>query len=511
MRREPDARRLEAMPDTQAPRTWGGRLFTFLEISFFVSLSVFVTVILGRGCQARTLPDLQPWHRADLGDIKAAELGDKATFADVLAREDAVFKALREKVYAAVPDAERISSNRYTLGGPLDPTRLGAADGNRSFELAPSEVRGAALLLHGLTDGPYSMRAAAATLRDMGYVALVPRLPGHGTAPSGLATAAWPDWLAVVRVAARDVAAKAPGKPFIVVGYSNGGALALKYAMDVAAGSGLPRPARIVLLSPMIGVSPFAGLARVASLLHVVPYWEKTAWLDVLPEYNPYKYASFPANAAIQTAELTKVLNADTEHLAADGRLKDLAPILAFQSLPDATVSTEAIVHRLFDRLPSSGSELVLFDVDRSSEIAPFVRRPDRDLVEDLRARASLPFRLTVVSNLRRDTREVAAWSAGPGAARVATAPLGLAWPPDVFSLSHVALPFPESDDLYGRLADPKPTFGIRLGRVGPRGERSVLTVGFDQWMRLTWNPFFPYLEARLREWAAPATSASAK
>lgn len=496
------------MPAVQTARRMAGRLLTFIEISLSVSLSVFLTVVLGRGCQARSLPDLKPWHRAGLGDVRAGELGGSATLADYLAREEAVFRALSERVLGAVAPDDRATAYRYHAGGPLDPTRL-PVNGNGTFELVPPSPAGGALLLHGLTDAPYSMRPIAEALARRGFYCLAPRMPGHGTAPSGLATAAWADWADVVRLSARHARAKAgDGKPFVIVGYSNGGALAMKYAQDALEDAGLPRPDRIVLLSPMIGVSPFAGLARVASLLHVVPYFEKNAWLDVLPEYNPYKYNSFPVNAAVQTHRLTKVLNAQTERLAADGRLAGLAPILAFQSLPDATVSTEAIVRRLFDKLPANGSELVLFDVNRTGEIAPFLKRPAQDLLQDLKARTDLRYRLTIVSNLRSDSRDVAAWSAGPGPLKLEARPLDLSWPHDVFSLSHVAIPFPEGDDLYGRLPDPSPTFGLRLGRVGPRGERSVLTVGFDQWMRLTWNPFYPWMEARVTAWASTASSA---
>jgi alpha-beta hydrolase superfamily lysophospholipase len=482
------------------------RLFASILGILFV---IFVTILVGRGFQARTLPDLKPWHRADLGDVKAGELPDTATLADYLRREDAVFAALKVKVLDAVPAADRTAGNRYLAGGPLDPTRLGAADGNRTFELVPEKIAGGALLIHGLTDAPYSVRPVAEALRKLGYYALAPRMPGHGTAPSGLVTADWHDWMSVVRLAARHVRATAgDGKPFVLVGYSNGGALAVKYAQDVLEGSGLPRPDRIILMSPMIGVTPFAGFSRVASLLHRIPYFEKNAWLDVLPEYVPYKYSSFPANAALQTWRLTQELNAQTARLAESGRLKDLAPVLTFQSLVDATVSTEAIVRRLYDRLPANGSELVLFDINRESNLAPFLVRPEEKLLDDLRARTDLPYRLTAVTNTRRDSRDVSARSAGPGPVRVSEMPLGLAWPPDVFSLSHVAIPFPESDDLYGRLAEPPPTFGLRLGRMGPRGERAVLTVPFDQWMRLTWNPFFPWLDARVSEWAAISSSA---
>src|SRR5512135_197860 len=146
MRRGADARRLEAMPDARAARRMAGRLFTFMEISLSVSLAVFLTILGGRGIQARHLPDLNVWHRVDLGDVRAGELPDTATLADYLRREDAVFAALKQKVLAAVPDADRTASNRYLAGGPLDPTRLGPADGNRTFELVPETIRGGALL-----------------------------------------------------------------------------------------------------------------------------------------------------------------------------------------------------------------------------------------------------------------------------------------------------------------------------------------------------------------------------
>ena len=277
--------------------------------------------------------------------------------------------------------------------------------------------------------------------------------------------------MSVVRLAARHVRAQAgDGKPFVLVGYSNGGALAVKYAQDVLEGSGLPRPDRIVLLSPMIGVTPFAGFARVASLLHRIPFFEKNAWLDVVPEYNPYKYNSFPANAGLQTYKLTQALNEQTARLASDGRLAGLAPVLTFQSLVDATVSTDAIVHRLYDRLPANGSELVLFDINRENTLGPFLKLPEEALARDLQSRTDLKYRLTAVTNARRDTRDVVARSWGPGPPRSEETALGLAWPAEVFSLSHVAIPFPEGDDLYGRL--PEPAADVRPAARARRAPR---------------------------------------
>ena len=472
--------------------------------------AVFLTILLGRGFQARALPDLKPWHRADLGDVRAGELPDTATLADYLQREDAVFRALKERVQDAVPAEDRTAGNRYFAGGPLDPTRL-PADGNRTFELLPEHDQGGALLIHGLTDAPYSVKPVAETLRRLGYYALAPRMPGHGTAPAGLASADWQDWMSVVRLAARHVRSRTgEGKPFVLVGYSNGGALAVKYAQDVLEGSGLPRPDRIVLLSPMIGVTPFAGFSRVASLLHRIPYFEKTAWLDVLPEYNPYKYSSFPANAALQTWELTKALNAQTERLAADGRLKDLAPVLTFQSLVDATVSTDAIVHRLYDRLPANGSELVLFDINRVGDLAPFLERPEQKLLLDLRARTDLRYRLTAITNARLDTRDVAALvRAGPGPSKARGGRPSASRGRRASSRSRTSRSrSPRATTSTAGCRSLRPRSASGSGASEPRGERSVLTVPFDQWMRLSWNPFFPYLEERVAAWAAISSSA---
>ena len=55
---------------------------------------------------------------------------------------------------------------------------------NRSFVLMPDGApRGAVVLLHGLTDSPYSLRHIAAHYREQGFVAVAIRLPGHGTVP----------------------------------------------------------------------------------------------------------------------------------------------------------------------------------------------------------------------------------------------------------------------------------------------------------------------------------------
>ena len=44
---------------------------------------------------------------------------------------------------------------------------------------------------------------------------------------------------------------------------------------------------------------------------------------------------------------------------------------------------------------------------------------------------------------------------------------LGVSYPRDVFSLSHVALPFPADDPLYGSQPNGQENFGVALGSFG--------------------------------------------
>ena len=478
-------------------------LWRWLRRAVYAVVLVLITLIVGGGCDARRrLPDLKAWHRVSLDEMTAATLDDRFTFAQYQAREERLFAQVRA-LESTIDPADRTPVNRYHPGSLSHPLSAGL-DWNRSFETTPPAIRGGALLLHGLTDSPYSMRRLAEVLRDNGIYSLALRMPGHGTLPSGLVTATWADWLAAVRMGVRHVRSRIPeGAPLVLVGYSNGGALALKYTLDAIEGHGGPLPSKLILLSPMIGVSPAAGLAWWISRLGVVPYFEKANWLDVFPEYNPFKFNSFAANAGFQTGSLTRTIRNDLGRVAASGRLAAMPPILTFQSIVDATVSTPAVVHTLYDQLPANGSELVLFDVNHISGIAVFMQPADRSLVESLLERAPRPYRRVVVRNSSADTRDVETRTAEPGSLNVERRPLGLAWPPEVFSLTHVALPFAPDDPLYGFENSGRIAGLLPLGRLSPRGERDVLTIGAETLMRLSSNPFFPFVAERIGQWVA--------
>jgi hypothetical protein len=251
----------------------------------------------------------------------------------------------------------------------------------------------------------------------------------------------------------------------------------------------------------MIGVTPAARLASVISALGSFDYFEKARWLDVLPEYNPFKYNSFPARAGRETFEITRDLYGQLAEAAAGGRLAQFPPVLTFQSLVDATVSTDAVVSALYDRLPPGGNELVLFDINRVANLEPFIRPADLSIVARLFEQRARSYRVTVVTNTRPDALDVSARDVQPGTLTPVDRALPLAWPRELFSLSHVALPFPSDDPLYGNAAAAVADGPVTLGLLSPRGERSVLTVPVEVLMRVSSNPFFPYVTERLSEW----------
>jgi alpha-beta hydrolase superfamily lysophospholipase len=477
-------------------RRWTARLV-------WSAVLIFATIVIGGALDARRrFPDLEPWHRIVPPDFRAADLTAQSTLANYLAREDAAFRVVHDQIEQRLDPAWRVPANRYNTDGVSHPGRLGT-DWNRSQVLSPAgDIAGGALLVHGLTDAPYSMRAIGEDLRARGYLVVALRMPGHGTVPAGLTDVTWEDWVAAARLGVRHLrSAIGPDKPLVLVGYSNGGAIVLKYALDALEGSGDPKAAKIVLLSPMLGVTPLAWMARVISMLGPIPAFEKARWLDVYPEYNPFKYNSFAANAGLQTWRLTTTLQAQITRAAEAGLASQLPPILTFHSLVDATVSTPAVVHALYDVIADERSELVLFDINRSSGLVPFIRPEDATLLSRLTDRSARRYRRTLITNLDGASLEVAERSIAPGATDINTRPLGLAWPRDVFSLSHVAIPFPLSDPVYGREENATVPQLIRLGLLSPRGEKAVLSVPSDTLARLTCNPFFSYMDGRIVEW----------
>ncbi len=470
-------------------------LIRHVALTLLVVLIVFLGV---RVYQTESGPDLHLWHTWTGSEMSAKAL-DKATFSQYLAREEMLFSHLKTGVTDKLKADEQTPINRFYHNSRVWPPQF-SPNGNRSYVLMPQgKPRGVAVLLHGLTDSPYSMKYVAKDYQQHGFIAVVPRLPGHGTAPGALTAVEWEQWLAASRLAVRE-ATRLAGRdvPLHLVGYSNGGALALKYTLDALEDNTLRRPQQIILLSPMIGVTAFARFAGLAGLPALFPAFAKAAWLNVTPEYNPFKYNSFPVNAARQSYLLTKALQQQISRDARSSRLNELPPVLTFQSIMDSTVSTRAVVDSFYRYPGNNGSELVLFDINQAASLRPLLRTSSYTAITQLLPPAPRNYRTTIITNATPETLNVVARDTPAGEHVEQVQLLPLAWPQEMYSLSHVAVPFPLSDSLYGLQPDELNRYGISIGTIALRGETSTLAVGLDTLMRVTSNPFFPYMLQRI-------------
>ena len=478
------------------------RVLTFLWKSAVVIALIIVSAVIGWAFQSRTMLPLQPWHTVHLdGEFTAADAASQPTLRDYLAREDALFKELKEQVDSRVEATEATLFSRYRTAGVQDPeTRQ--PDWNRTFELVPDHIRGGVLLLHGLTDSPYSLRRVGKLFEANGFYVLGLRLPGHGTTPGELSRVDWTDWVAASRIGARHVRERIGASlPFVMAGYSNGGGLSVKYGLDALSDTSLPLPDSLVLFSPEIGIAQAAAISNIGRVLTGLPYFAQFRWLSIEPEYDPYKYNSFPKNAADQAWKVTQSVQKGLLQARAKGQMARFPRVLTFLSWTDSTVDTTATVQHLFDQLEEPRSELVIFDVNRSDTFAGFMPATIDKPLDQLERSTDLNYRLTVVSNVSPNTRSVAAHSRAAHSTDTVNTALNLEWPQNVYSLSHVAIPFAPDDPIYGDGSGAAESYrGLRLGALQPRGETSVLTVSLSQAMRLRHNPFFAYEEARIRE-----------
>ena len=433
------------------PRRVSVRLMALAKKVAMVIGIIVVVLLAVRVYLSQQGPALHLWHTRRADEMSVSEL-DKANFADYLDREKAIFTDLDNAVTAKTKGEERTALNRYYRQSLVWPGKF-TPDANRSFVLMPAgKPRGAVVLLHGLTDSPYSVKHLAVDYQQRGFVAVVPRLPGHGTAPGALTNVDWEMWLAATRLAVREASRLAGDNvPLHLVGYSNGGALAMKYTPDALESPSLRKPQQLVLLSPMIGVTAFARFAGFAGLPALLPAFAKAAWLNIAPEYNPYKYNSFPVNAARQSWLLTKALQEQIGRDAQNHTLDRLPPVLAFQSVMDSTVSTRAVVTGLFDQLPANGSELVVFDINRAASFRPLFRPSSWTALSELLPSAQRRYSVTIITNASAERFATVAKHIPADSTEETVEPLAQQYPPEVYSLSHVAVPFPPDDDLYGR------------------------------------------------------------
>lgn len=476
-------------------------LKTTTRLTVKISLAVFglvIVLLVVAAFISRSQPELRPWHLSfPRGEFRALFRGDDFSFEEYLELEERLFAGL---VKFEVPSSGKggYDISRFAAGGPANPESF-ERNWNRTFELVPEKTRGAALLLHGLSDSPYSLRSVAELLHGRGYRVLGLRLPGHGTIPAALLTVQWQDWVEAVDLAARYLTARiGEDQPFLAAGYSCGGALALEHAAQALLEGDRRLPDKLILFSPAVEITALARASNWNKFLAWIPYFEKDKWAPLQPEYDPFKYNSFAKNAGAQMFSLTKRLQKDLAAVVEKGLAGDFPPLLTFQSAVDATTVGTAVVEKLYNAVGGSDSRLVVFDVNRASYLEEFLARDPGGYFSGVLERRDLDYAYTMVTNATPRTLTVEARSRLPGEESVTARPVETSWPPGIFSLSHVAVPFPATDPVYGSGERKSRSPTIQLGTLAPRGERGVLNVPEEQLMRLRYNPFFPFVAGEI-------------
>ncbi|OIO82493.1 MAG: hypothetical protein AUJ90_01845 [Gallionellaceae bacterium CG1_02_60_948] len=256
------------------------------------------------------MTELEPRHRASGMNARCAAAG--LTFADYVRQTRAMLREVRAE---------------------------SAIDGNAPFDLLPAgdfqrgrnkPYRRGILLTHGLSDSPYHLRHLAAFFQRNGFRVMAVLLPGHGTQPGDLLAVRWQEWAKTVAYGADCMAAEAD--ELYLAGFSAGAALSVHHAAQDARVLGL------FLFSPALEITARARWAN----LHKLVSWlmPQAAWVNVLPDADPYKYESFCKNAAAQMHALTRALPRDGLNL----------PVFAAASADDATVHAQATL-RFMQRL----------------------------------------------------------------------------------------------------------------------------------------------------------------
>jgi hypothetical protein len=179
-------------------------------------LGGLVVIVIIAVISLNNRPDLHVWHTTILEHEFVAD-SDLDDFQAYLELEDRLFDELDSEIYQKIEPEDQREINRYHRGSLADPRRW-ERNWNRSFVLQHAEPRAGVLLLHGMSDSPYSMRQIGLTANLQGAWVIGLRIPGHGQAPSGLLRVEWEDMAAAVRLAMSELRDRTGDHPIYIGG-----------------------------------------------------------------------------------------------------------------------------------------------------------------------------------------------------------------------------------------------------------------------------------------------------
>ena len=183
-----------------------------------------------------------------------------------------------------------------------------------------------ALLCHGFTGTPQSLRPWAEHLAAAGLTVALPRLPGHGTTLAEANLTHWEDWYAELDRTFAQLCERCD--QVFVMGLSMGGTLAIRLAEERG-----DEVAGLVLVNPsLLTKRPDRFLLPV--LRWVVPTWPGIASDIKKPGATELAYDKIPVKASYQ---LTRLWLTTSNDLA-----KVTQPVLIFRSTEDHVVEPDS-------------------------------------------------------------------------------------------------------------------------------------------------------------------------
>jgi len=471
---------------------WSVRKATQLLFSAFLG-ALFIGIIAFI-LYMKSLPALSTWHTTILQNEFTTESSVK-DFDAYIALENRLFKELDSKIYDKVLPSEKNHINRYTKNSFSNPKRWDRA-WNRSFELPVENPKMGVLLLHGISDSPYSLHAQAEYLHKRGVWVVAMRMPGHGTIPSGLIELKWQDMTAVVKIGMDRLTQKLGDKPIHIMGYSTGAALALNYTLSALEDSTLTLPSSLIFYSPAIGVSKAAPLAIWQSRLGHLLGLPKLEWNAITPEFDPFKYGAFAVNAGDQVYRVSNEVQKQLDKYTTNVKnIKPFPPVLSFASIVDSTITVPDIVDKFYNRLPEGNHTLVLFDINHRFSSNHLVKNNVAKSIQKLQETSTdIHYRFDLISDMNSTDDNLMLMTNNKIIKK-----LNLQWPDGLYSLSHLAVPISNNDPLYGDKNGPKSP-GLKLGHLAFYGETSILEISAASMLRQRWNPFHDYTKQRVLE-----------
>ncbi|WP_336922654.1 alpha/beta hydrolase [Aquipuribacter sp. SD81] len=179
----------------------------------------------------------------------------------------------------------------------------------------------AALLVHGFTGTPQSMRDWAEHHAAAGLTVRVPRLPGHGTTWQECNRTRWEDWYACVE---RELLALAADHTVVVGGLSMGGALALRLAQEHP-----EHVAGLVLVNPAVRTEDWR-IPLLPLLRRLTPSFPAIGGDIRKDGPSEIAYTRTPLHAGASVTRLQRTVRGDLSRVT--------APIRLFRSAVDHVV-----------------------------------------------------------------------------------------------------------------------------------------------------------------------------